>query len=206
MDLRDSKTQKIIIAVLAFFIVTYFWYSRVYSRFDTQISAKSAEFERVTTKLRGIEMKAKSLDALKLEYTDLIDRYHEIEALLPEVKQIPSLLVQLHRTSSLTGTKISKVEPMPIMEQDFYNVASFRIELSGTYHDFGQFMSYVANYPFIANISGVEIEALNVAIGDTRLDGTNAAELGRKPETINAKFVVSTYFVKEDERLQELTL
>lgn len=205
MDFKDAKIQKIALAALAFFIVVYFWYSRLYTSYDSQISLKSQEFETITTNLRNVEMKAKSLDALQVEYVDLVERYHEIESLLPEVKQIPSLLVQLHTASSLTGTKITRIQPLPLKSEEFYNVASFEIEMTGTYHDFGRFIGYVANYPFIANISNMELTSLNVAIGKTAVGNVGLEEVKRK-ETMLAVFILSTYFVREDERLQELAL
>jgi len=207
MDFRDSKTQKIVIAALAFFIVAYFWYSRVYSRYASQIGDKNQEFETITTDLRNVEMKAKSLDALKLEYTELIDRYHEIETLLPEVKQVPSILVQLHTASSLTGTRITKVRPMPAESREFYDIAAFEIEMKGTYHDFGKFVSYVANFPFIANITQVEVKAEPVQKSVlTKDEQADRREIGRKKPTMTARFNLATYYVKEGERLQELSL
>lgn len=205
MDFKDAKVQKIALAAMAFFIVVYFWHSRLYTSYDSQISLKSQEFETITTNLRNVEMKAKSLDALQVEYVDLVERYHEIESLLPEVKQIPSLLVQLHTASSLTGTKITRIQPLPLKSEEFYNVASFEIEMTGTYHDFGRFIGYVANYPFIANISNMELTSLNVAIGKPAVENVGLEEVKRK-ETMSAVFILSTYFVREDERLQELAL
>jgi type IV pilus assembly protein PilO len=209
MDLKDSKTQKIVLASLAFLVIVYFWYTRLYTKFDEEIAQKSQEFETITTNLKNVEMKAKSLEALQVEYADLIERYHEIEALLPEVKQIPSMLVQMHTASSLTGTKIVRIQPLPEQPQAFYNVATFEIEMSGTYHDFGSFLSYIANFPFIANITGVDIKAINVAIsnpqGQQSQDG-GRLEIGRKKETMTATFLLSTYYVKEEERLNELVL
>jgi len=206
MDLKDSKTQKIVIAVLAFFIVVYFWYGRVYSHYNGQISTYRQEFETITTNLRNVEMKAKSLDALKLEYLSLTDRYHEIEALLPEVKQVPSILVQLHTASSLTGTRITQVRPLPIESHEFYEVAAFEIEIVGTYHDFGKFISYVANFPFIANISKMEVVAENKPRQTYGQVEEESVEVGRKKATMNATFTLATYYVREDERLKELTL
>ena len=207
MDFRDSKTQKIIIAVLAFFIIAYFWYSRVYSRYATQIEVRNQEFETITTNLRNVEMKAKSIDALKLEYGELVDRYHEIET-LPEVKQVPSILVQLHTASSLTGTRITKLRPLPAQTREFYEIAQYEIEMTGTYHDFGRFVGYVANFPFIANISEVEVKAEQVkknqlAMGEQE---ETTQEVGKKKPTMTAKFKLATYYVKEGERLQELSL
>ena len=206
MDLKDSKTQKIALGVLAFFIVAYFWYSRLYVNYDNQIALKSQEFETITTNLRNVELKAKSLDALQIEYGDLTERYHEIEALLPEVKQIPSLLVQLHTASSLTGTKITQVNPQPLTAEQFYNIASFEIEMTGTYHDFGKFLSYVANFPFIANISEVNITALQLAVSKPAEEDAGGLNDLSKKETLTARFTLSTYFVKEGERLSELVL
>jgi len=170
-------------------------------KYDTQITTKSQEFESITTNLRNVEMKAKSLDALKIEYSDLIERYHEIEALLPEVKQIPSLLVQLHTASSITGTRITKLNPLAIESQQFYNIASFEIEMTGTYHDFGKFVSYVANFPFIANLTNMELVSQKLAISDSETKDED-----KNHESLSAKFILSTYFVKEDERLSELAL
>jgi type IV pilus assembly protein PilO len=209
MDLKDSKTQKIVIAVLALFIVMYFWYSRVFTSYNDRIEVKSQEFETITTNLRNVEMKAKSLDALKLEYADLMERYREIESLLPEVKQVPSLLVQMHTASSLTGTKITKVDPQPIKPEGFYNVTSFSVEMVGTYHDFGKFISYVANFPFIANVDQLavhEVKKTGSSVNTANKDEKKPVEVGRKKETITATFVLSTYFVKEEERLQEVVL
>lgn len=204
MDLKDSKTQKIVLGALAFFIIIYFWYSRVYSVNDNKISMKQTEFETITTNLRNVEMKARSLDALKIEYSQLVEHYHEIEELLPEVKQIPSFLVQLHTASSLTGTRITKITPLDLEPMQFYNVVPFEIEMVGTYHDFAVFISYVANYPFIANVSTVKMETLKISIGE--IPEEMKKDENKKNETLKATFKLSTYFVKEEERLKELDI
>lgn len=203
MDFKDAKTQKIALGILAFFVVVYFWHSRLYTKYDQEIAAQTQEFERITTELRSVEMKAKSLEALKIEYTDLLNRYDEIEALLPEVKQIPSFLVQLHTASSLTGTKITAIQPLDVDSDQFYNVASFEISMTGSYHDIGSFVSYIANFPFIANIDNLQLTALEVAITST---AAGASSEKKKNETVSAVFTLSTYFVKDSERLTEITI
>ena len=205
MDFRDPKVQKIFLGVGAFLVVAYFWYTRLYSTYNERLTQMTQEYSTMITNLKHVEMKSKSLDALKLEYEDLLTRYHEIEQLLPEVKQIPSFLVQLHTASSLTGTKIVRVEPLPVAPESFYNAAGFQIEMTGTYHDFGKFIGYVANFPFIANISDVEITSVpGSSAGNKSTDDDRI--VGRRKSTITAKFVLSTYFVKAEERLEELVI
>lgn len=205
MDFRDPKVQKIALGVVAFFVVAYFWYSRLYSTYDAQLTSMTREYETMITNLKNVELKSKSLDALKIEYEDLLARYQEIEQLLPEVKQIPSFLVQLHTASSLTGTRITRIEPQPIQPESFYNVASFEVEMTGTYHDFGKFIGYVANFPFIANVSNIKLTSQTVAkTGQPQPDEKQTVGL-HKP-TLTASFILSTYFVKPEERLQELAI
>jgi len=208
MDFKDSKNQKIIMGVLVFIVVVYFWYTRVYQKYDTQIGMKTQEFESITTNLRNVEMKAKSLDALQIEYEELIKRYDQIESLLPEVKMIPSLLVQLHTASSLTGTSIKRVKPMPLVTEDFYNITAFEIEMTGGYHDVASFIGYVANFPFIANVGEMKLTAQNVAISKSAQQQQEGGirNVSKKKETVDAIFTISTYFVKDSERLQELEI
>ncbi len=204
MDLRDPKMQKILMGVVAFFVVVYFWYTRLYSSYDNKLATMTQEYENMITDLKNVEMKSKTLEALKEEYVELLDKYLEIEQLLPEVKQIPSFLVQLHTASSLTGTKITKIEPRPIAPESFYNVANFDIQMEGGYHEFGKFMSYVANFPFIANVSNMDIKTPSVNIGVSKSEAGGAKELNQP--TIKANFLLSTYYVKPDERLQEIEI
>jgi type IV pilus assembly protein PilO len=201
MDFKDPKVQKIALACVVFFVLIYFWYSRVYTMQANQISAKQTEYQTMITNLRNVEMKSKSLDGLQAEYKSLLARYREIEQLLPEVKMVPSFLVQLHTASSLTGTRIVSITPEPIKAETFYNTADFDVELTGTYHDFGKFISYIANFPFIVNVSNMEI----TSVLNTAGAGGKKSEEGEEL-TINAKFTLSTYYVKADERLKELDL
>jgi type IV pilus assembly protein PilO len=198
MDLKDPKVQKIALACVVFFILAYFWYSRVYTPQTNQIESKRSEYQTLITNLRNVEMKSKSLEALQAEYISLLTRYREIEQLLPEVKMVPSFLVQLHTASSLTGAKIVSITPQPIHSESFYNVASFDIQLTGGYHDFGKFISYIANFPFIVNVSNMEI------ITGQPVPGTAGDE--KSEITITADFTLSTYFVKAEERLKELEI
>lgn len=202
MDFKDPKVQKIALACLVLFIMTYFWYSRVYSMQANSIEDKQREYQAMIVNLRNVEMKSKSLAALQAEYEELLSKYREVEQLLPEVKMVPSFLVQLHTASSLTGTKIIAIEPQPIRSESFYNVASFDIELEGGFHEFGKFISYISNFPFIVNVGNMNVEA---PVNATQQQA-NGDENEGPQNTIKASFTLSTYYVKAEERLKELEI
>lgn len=206
MDFKDPKVQKIALACFVFLLLTYFWHSRVYTRQANQIENKQHEYQAMITNLRNVEMKSKSLDALKAEYEELLSRYTEIEQLLPEVKMVPSFLVQLHTASSLTGTKILSINPQTVQSESFYNVASFDIKLEGGYHEFGKFISYIANFPFIVNVNNMKIEANILAKTEQEQMASRMGGGEEEKPIVTASFTLSTYFVKAEERLEELEI
>jgi type IV pilus assembly protein PilO len=194
MDLKDPKAQKILLGGLIFFLIVYFWYARIYSKNARAINLKQTEYETILTDLKNVEMKAQSFENLKIEYEKLLKRYREVEQLLPEEKQIPLLLTEMHFAAQSSQTGINQIVPGGVVPVDFYNASSFDIEISGSYHDFGRFLSNVANFPFLANVSQVVLSGI-----------AQEAEVPRpRDNTVTALFKLSTYWVQEGERLKKV--
>jgi len=190
MDFKDPKNQKIILGVLLGFLALYFWHNRVYSKNNQKIQAKQVQYETVLTNLKNVELKAKSFENLKSEYEALLEKYKNVELLLPEEKQVPLLLTQMHQGAQTSGIFIREITPRSTYPLSFYNASDFSIEMTGNYHEFGNFLSRIANFPFIANISGVNL--------------TSSVSSGQKKETVKATFKMTTYFIKEEERLKKV--
>ena len=194
MDLKDPKTQKFLLGGLVIFLVLYFWYARIYSKNATLIEQKQVQYENLMSDLKIVEMKAKSFEGLKEEYEKLLARYRKVERLLPEEKQIPHLLMQMHSAASINQTGIIQLIPQEVLPKSFYNVSSFDVEMFGSYHNLGSFLSSVANFPFLANVSNVTISA--------RPPEEQAPEM--KENSITASMKLTTYYVKEEERLKKV--
>lgn len=176
------------------FLLLYFWYARIYSKNATLIEQKQDRYESLLSDLKTVEMKAKTFENLKEEYGKLMQRYHKVERLLPEEKQIHLFLMQMHSASSANQTGIIQIVPQGAVPKSFYNVNSFDIQISGSYHNLGGFLSSVANFPFLANVSDVTINALPQ-------EEQIPEQQGR---TISASLKLTTYYVKEEERLKKV--
>ena len=194
MDLKDPKTQKLLLGGLVIFLVVYFWYARIYSKKVELIQQKQVQYEYLLSDLKSVEMKAKSFESLKEEYHRLLERYRRVERLLPEEKQIPLLLIQMHSAAQSNRTGIMQIIPEEPVPTGFYNSSSFDVELTGSYHRLGNFFSSVANFPFLANVSGVTMTAL-------QQEGARGAE---KDRSVATSLRLTTYYVKEEERLKEI--
>jgi len=192
MDLKDPKTQKILLAVLVVFLVIYFWYARIYSVNVQKINQKQVEYEMLLTELKNVEMKAKSFQNLKAEYESLLQRYKQVELLLPEEKQIPLYLTQLQSASQSSEARIIQIIPQGITPINFYNAANYGLEFKGNYDDIGTFFSGVANFPFLTNITEVNFT------------GLPKDEVKKEKKTIAVSCKLATYFIKEEEKLQKV--
>jgi type IV pilus assembly protein PilO len=194
MDLRDPKTQKYLLGALAVFLALYFWYNRVYTKTTTMIRQKQVQYELLLSDLKSVEMKSKSFESLKEEYGRLLERYRRVERLLPEERQIPLLLTQMHSAAASHQIGIIEIIPQPKVPMGFYNSSSFGVQMAGSYHDLGDFLSSVANFPFLADVVDVSITALP----------QEEQSRGEEGNSITASLKLTTYYVREEEKLKKL--
>lgn len=202
MDIRDPKTQRLLLVALGFIMVVYFWNSKIYSPRSQRLNSQRASYETIMTNLKTIELKAKSLAGLRQEYEKLLDRYQSIEQLLPEEEQVPDFLLQLHSASMLSQAQVTEVTPMVAGGEAFYNTSEYNVRFVGTYHELGRFLAAVANFPFITNVSRIQLKGLpaEVALGKSATEKHTAGDYDSK--TLEANFALSTYYVKPEEKLK----
>jgi Tfp pilus assembly protein PilO len=193
MDLKDPKTQKILLGVLVGLLIIYFWYARIFSKNSEKIDQKQVQYENLLTNLKNVELKAKSFESLKEEYNKLLERYQRVELLLPEENQVPEFLTQLHSAAQTTQSSITQILPLGVTPRGFYNSFGYQLELVGDYNSLGEFLANVANFPFIAHISEVFLTGVP---GDMQGKG--------KEETINASFKLFTYYIIEGEKIKKI--
>ncbi len=196
MDLRDPKTQKLLLVGMVVFLILYFWYARIYTKTGELVKQKQIQYEYLLSDLKSVEMKARSFESLKEEYGRLLERYQKVERLLPEEEQIPQFLLQMHFAARANQTGVTEIIPQSAVPYSFYNAKSFDIQVTGSYHELGSFFSRVANFPFLADVSNVTIAAIP--------QEQQAPE--QKGKSITASLKLTTYYVKQEERLKRIEL
>ena len=193
MDLKNPKTQKLFLAGIVLFLVLYFWHSKIYQGYENKIDARARQYEQIRTELKNVEMKFRSLGALKDEYYDLAWRYRSVERLLPEAQSVPDFLSQIHSAAMETESQIMEVNPLGITPEDFYNRDAYIIVMNTTYHDLGRFLARVGNFPFIVNVAELELREV-----EENRPGANEEKDGC---TVTASFKLTAYFVQKSEKL-----
>ncbi len=193
MDLKDPKNQRYVLIGLIAFLGVYFWYTRVFSGFNERLTQTQGEYERLLTNLKNVEMKAKTSEALKKEYQELFKKYQATELLLPDEKQVPALLAQLHTAGIANQVALSEILPKGTFPQTFYEAAEFDLSVSGSFHSVGSFLASVSNFPFVVNVSSLQLSGIQ--------QPGMEAKSARETVTVNLK--LTTYYVKESEKLKQ---
>jgi type IV pilus assembly protein PilO len=120
----------------------------------------------------------KQLEAAQLE--PLIEQLKEIEVLLEKrIKELPNrtqmaeLLSDVSQEALEAGLQTEKFEPLAEINKSFYAERPIELKMSGTYHQFGKFVSGVANMTrvVILTMHDVQLKPSEVQAGARRPPG-----------------------------------
>lgn len=85
-----------------------------------------------------------NLDALRRQMADVEERFSEILKQLPTDKEVPGLLEDISEIGRQAGLSIETIALQPETRTQFYIELPINIQVSGTYHQMGEFVSGVA--------------------------------------------------------------
>lgn len=114
-----------------------------------QVAAKEQEL-RDTYKSK--HRLAANLDAYREQMTQMEIQLATMLKKLPAGHETPGLLDDITFVATASGLKISSITWGNEIEKEFYTELPLNIDVEGEYHEFGQFVSEVANLPRIVSL------------------------------------------------------
>jgi type IV pilus assembly protein PilO len=78
---------------------------------------------------------------------------------LPGKTEVPNLLVDISQTGLAAGLTQQLFQPLPQQNMDFYAEQPIKMRLTGSFHQFGEFVSGIAALPRIVTLHDVEIKS-----------------------------------------------
>ena len=159
-----------------------------------------ASLERVQTQegelketFRIKQRKAANLEPLKQQLAEMKQSFGAMLRLLPDRTQIEGLLVDISQSGLAAGLEFELFKPQSEQPAEFYAVQPISIIVTGTYHEFGEFISAVAALPRIVTQHNLEIVPLAGAKGAPRAASEGATRL-------RMNMIAKTYrYLDEDE-------
>ena len=103
------------------------------------------------------QRKAANLEAYKGQLKDMERSFGAMLRQLPGRTEVPNLLVDISQTGLAAGLKEKLFQPDPEVRKDFYAELPIKIRLTGSYHQFGTFVSGIAALPRIVTLHDIVI-------------------------------------------------
>jgi type IV pilus assembly protein PilO len=163
------KAAKILLSLFIIVLVLGLGYALM-------ISDKITELERVTAEEKTLKQQYQAKYHVSANLELFEQQMVEAEALfanqlksLPESHETPGLLDDITFVGTTTGLDFVKLNWQPEIEQEIYIELPIDIEVLGTYHEFGQFVSQIAGLPRIVTLHNFDIDLKGAKPGELKL-------------------------------------
>ena len=103
------------------------------------------------------QRKAANLEAYKSQLKDMEHSFGAMLRQLPGRTEVPNLLVDISQVGLAAGLQEKLIQPGTEVRRDFYAELPIAIKLTGSYHQFGNFVSGIAALPRIVTLHDITI-------------------------------------------------
>jgi len=143
---------------LCFLVLTgAFIYFFVWDDQRPELQRREDTEQQLRQEYRTKHAKAVNLELYKQQLKDIERSFGALLRQLPGKTEVPNLLVDISQTGLSAGLEEKLFQPQTEQKKDFYAELPIRIRLSGSYHQFGQFVSGIAALPRIVTLHDIQI-------------------------------------------------
>jgi len=147
------------LAILALFVVltaAFIYFVPIQNQAPDLERARAEEQDLMRT-FDERQRKAANFDAYKAQLKEMERSFGAMLRQLPGRTEVPSLLVDISQTGLAAGLSEKLFQPAGEVRKDFYAELPIKIRLTGSYHQFGSFVSGIAALPRIVTLHDVSI-------------------------------------------------
>tara|TARA_Y100000817_G_scaffold55641_1_gene40979 strand:+ start:383 stop:997 length:615 start_codon:yes stop_codon:yes gene_type:complete len=153
------KPIQIVIFVLLFIALLFAgWKFDITKKRDQLAKLEKRETQQIET-LKVRQRKAANLNALKEQMKEMEISFGDMVRQLPNQTEVAGLLVDISQTGLGAGLEFKLFEPKAENPKEFYAVLPISIKVVGNYHQFGEFISGLAQLPRIVTAHEIKIKS-----------------------------------------------
>jgi len=153
------KPIQIVIFILLFIALLFAgWKFDITKKRDQLAKLEKRETQQIET-LKVRQRKAANLNALKEQMKEMEISFGDMVRQLPNQTEVAGLLVDISQTGLGAGLEFKLFEPKAENPKEFYAVLPISINVVGNYHQFGEFISGLAQLPRIVTTHEINIKS-----------------------------------------------
>jgi len=176
--------QKVIILIAVNIILLGLFYYMFYESKLEESSTLQEELTKLQAKHAEQKKVIADLPKWRKENEELKVKFNELLKLLPNTKEIPSLLTNISYLAQDCGLEILLFQPQNEVVKGFYADIPVDMQVLGDYHNIGHFFDKVSKLKRIVNISD-----LTISTGKKKRTDSDKPKLNSKFKVITFKFI-----------------
>jgi type IV pilus assembly protein PilO len=140
--------------LLTLFLIYFF----VWNDVRPELQQKEGQEQSLRQEYQQKHAQAVNLAVYKQQLKDLQRSFGALLRQLPGRTEVPNLLVDISQTALAAGLQQKLFQPESEQAQDFYAELPIKMVLTGSYHQFGEFVSGIAALPRIVTLHDIDIK------------------------------------------------
>lgn len=155
----DWPSAARVIAYAGIFIVViaigyYFWLSN----YNQELNQGQQQEQKLRSEFKDKALQAANIKEYREQLEQLTRTFNTMKLQLPGKTEIPNVLQDISQTAQIDGLKQDLFKPQSEVKKDFYAEDPIQIQLEGSYHQFGKFVSDVSALPRIVTVHDINIK------------------------------------------------
>jgi type IV pilus assembly protein PilO len=150
------RAGAVVVAFVALTIALVYFF--VWSGQRPELQQRQAEEDQLRQEFKDKHSKAVNLEVYKQQLKDIERSFGALLRQLPGKTEVPSLLVDISQTGLAAGLQEKLFQPEAEERKEFYAEKPIKIRLTGSYHQFGEFVSGIAALPRIVTLDDINIK------------------------------------------------
>lgn len=146
----------ILVGTLVLLAGAFAWF--IYVPKTEAIEKTEQSVQTLSKKLANVKKQARDLEKFEAKFEQVSAQFEEALKILPDSKEIPSLLTNITRLGNEAGLQFLLFNPQNERGRDFYKEIPVSIRVQGSYHDVARFFDTVGRMDRIVNILNVSMK------------------------------------------------
>ncbi len=164
LDFNDVSTWPFAVKVLAIaslcaiILAGGAWFE--YKKQWPQLELARAEERELRSQIQVKAAKAANLEAYSEQLAEMQKTFGTMLRQLPNKAEVADLLIDISQTGLASGLEFELFKPQNEIPKDFYAELPINIRVTGSYHEFGEFVSGLAALPRIVTLHDIDIKPI----------------------------------------------
>ncbi|HEY2384253.1 MAG TPA: type 4a pilus biogenesis protein PilO [Terriglobia bacterium] len=177
--------QVVIVAGICGALLGGVWYQFL-SPIQDDIDQRTKQVADLQATIAKSVQQQKELAKIKKDAMDLQVKLDMLKMILPLEKETDQIFRSVQQLATGSGLTVSRVAPRPTIDHEIYTEYPIDLEVTGTYHNVGQFLDRIRQLPRIVNISGLRLQS-RASTGDAAF-----------VSSVSATYTATTFVYKDE--------